>query len=1031
MPDNPLMEEDLPMVWFQPLSWLSRAARSGLHSRQLLIASARNRLNCEQLEERCVPANTLLVTTALDNVVTPPIGSLRAELNLAQAGDTIAFAPALSGQTVYLQGALSDLSENLTITAAGVPNVAVHGSDAFQVFHIDPGATVSIADLTIRNGAGTHGGGIYNAGTLTLIDSTVSLSTTYQTGGGGGGIFNTGTMTVTGTTIANNLTLGNGGGIFNVGTMSLTNDTLVGNQGLAGGAIANSGTMTAVNVTIAANSTLTGGAGGGIYADSISTLHLLNTLVAGNVAAQGPDIRGAVTSADYNLVGDGTGSSGIVNGMHGNLVGTTASPIDPHLGVLQNNGGLTLTRALLPTSPAVDAGSNTGAPHTDQRGFNRPVGGTTDIGAYEYQPPATTTVLLVAPNPSTVNQPVILTATVSGDAPNSNTPVGSVSFYDGASLLATVNLNSHGVANYVTDALTAGSHSLTASYGGFNLGDYHLAPSTSTLTQLMVQQGQTITTLASTPNPATVHHPVTLTAMVSPMLPGSILATGSVTFLDGSTPLATVALTPTGTATYITSTLSVGHHSLTAHFNGDANFLVSDSAARDQVIDPLSVMVIQVSSINPVTVNQSVTFSATVSPDGTDSYTPTGTVTFFGDSTVLATVPLSGNSASYATSSLSVGTHRIIARYNGDNTFGPYTTAPLTQRVRSLTIFALGAEPGRVQVRLTSNNQLLTDFAPYGPAYTGAITVAVGDVNADGYQDVVTGKATGSAEVHVYDGRAISTGTFNPANPDASLLTKFFAYAPQFNVGVNVAVGDILDNGYGDIVTGASIGNPHVKVYSGQDIATGRFNPNNPDASLLAQFFPYALQFNVGANVAVGDVSGNGYADIVTGANTGNPHVKVYSGQDIATGRFNSNNADASLLAQFFPYALQFDVGANVAVGNTTGDGYADIITGASIGNPHVKVYSGQDIATGRFNTSNPEASRLDQFFAYDLQYNIGVTVGAADFGQGRAAILTGASSGNPHYRVVAANSSGVKPPALNGMEGIPSDLRGGVCVGA
>jgi FG-GAP repeat protein len=71
---------------------------------------------------------------------------------------------------------------------------------------------------------------------------------------------------------------------------------------------------------------------------------------------------------------------------------------------------------------------------------------------------------------------------------------------------------------------------------------------------------------------------------------------------------------------------------------------------------------------------------------------------------------------------------------------------------------------------------------------------------------------------------------------------------------------------------------------------------------LRVLWFPYALQFNVGANLAVGDVNFDGYADIVTGATAGNPHTKVHSGKDLATGAFKPEGS--SLLAEWFPYAL-------------------------------------------------------------------------------------------------------------------------------
>src|SRR5262249_23930098 len=156
--------------------------------------------------------------------------------------------------------------------------------------------------------------------------------------------------------------------------------------------------------------------------------------------------------------------------------------------------------------------------------------------------------------------------------------------------------------------------------------------------------------------------------------------------------------------------------------------------------------------------------------------------------------------------------------------------------------------PGRVQVRRDSTGALVANFAPYGASYTGGVSVAVGDVNGDGYPELVVGAITGNPHVKVYDGKALATGTFDSNNPDARLLASFFAYALKYTVGPTVAVGSIEHNGYADIVTGATAGTPDVHVYRGKDIAQGTFNPAG--SSLLAQWFPYGLNFNVGANVA-------------------------------------------------------------------------------------------------------------------------------------------------------------------------------------
>jgi hypothetical protein len=333
--------------------------------------------------------------------------------------------------------------------------------------------------------------------------------------------------------------------------------------------------------------------------------------------------------------------------------------------------------------------------------------------------------------------------------------------------------------------------------------------------------------------------------------------------------------------------------------------------------------------------------------------------------------------------------------------------------------FAVGGN-GHVEIRRNADGVIVSDFFPFGMSYSGGLSVAVGDVNKDGFKDLVIAATAGTPHVKVYDGKVIANGTFNPDNADASLLASFLAFNSS-NVGVNVAVGDVLGDGFGDIVTGASAGNPDVRVFSGKDIASGHFNPAG--SSQITQFFAYGLQFNVGANVAVGDLEKDGFADIVTGASAGNPHVKVYSGKAIAKGTFNHLNPDASLVTQFFAYGLQFNVGAFVAVGDVNGDGNLDLITGATAGNPHVKVFNGAAIVKGTLNNNTLDANTLTQFFAYDLQFNVGAAVASADFeGTGKFDILTGASVGSPHYRIVKGNATGTKPASVNGLEGIPPD---------
>jgi hypothetical protein len=218
-------------------------------------------------------------------------------------------------------------------------------------------------------------------------------------------------------------------------------------------------------------------------------------------------------------------------------------------------------------------------------------------------------------------------------------------------------------------------------------------------------------------------------------------------------------------------------------------------------------------------------------------------------------------------------------------------------------------------------------------------------------------------------------------------------------------------------------------VYNGKDFAKGSFNALNPDASLVTSFFAYDLNFNVGAEVAVGDVVGDGYDEVVTGATVGNPHVKVYSGKAIATGPFDPYHPDNSLLASFLgePY-LNDNIGAFVAVGDNLADGYGDIEVGATMGFqetviPAIRVYSGRAIAGQTFDNNNPSASEVTSFAPYPgALFATGSAVAAADFdADGKADVLLGLHQGSPSYRVIDGLTSGLPTfkDVVNGIEGI------------
>ncbi|MGW7007396.1 Ig-like domain-containing protein, partial [Streptomyces sp. NPDC054933] len=163
--------------------------------------------------------------------------------------------------------------------------------------------------------------------------------------------------------------------------------------------------------------------------------------------------------------------------------------------------------------------------------------------------------------------------------PGAGTPTGTVSFFDGATLLGTGTL-SGGVASLTVSGLSVGSHVLTATYGG----DTDFSGSTSPVDTQTVNQAATTTALVSVPDPSVFGQAKALTATVSAVSPGSGTPTGTVSFFDGATLLGSGTLSG-GVATFSTSSLSVGSHSLTAVYGGDTDFSGSTSPVDAQTVN--------------------------------------------------------------------------------------------------------------------------------------------------------------------------------------------------------------------------------------------------------------------------------------------------------------------------------------------------------------------------------------------------------------------------------------------------------------
>jgi len=383
-------------------------------------------------------SDTLIVTSDADSGP----GSLREAVASAAAGDTIIFQLPLPGVITLFENGIS-IDKNLSIIGPGPNSLTIvlsgGGSGGPSVLAVGPGMLdVTISGLRLTGAEFTfEGGGFFNASTGLVDIRDCVFDSNYAIVGGG--VANEGSMSLTASTISNNFVgdsgQSGGGGIYNAGAMTITGCAIIYNRAdglaggpplIAGGGILNNGTLSVVNTTLSANSTAKGygggiansegsltitsctitenkaevGSGGGIYNSSFDPgeIHLQNSIIAANTNGAEPpfevetDIDGVVTSDGYNLIGSNFETT--VNPATGDQIGTPDILIDPLLGPLQDNGGPTMTHALLFGSPAFDQGSSFGLT-TDQRGRPRPVdaiaippaegGDNSDIGAFEKQ----------------------------------------------------------------------------------------------------------------------------------------------------------------------------------------------------------------------------------------------------------------------------------------------------------------------------------------------------------------------------------------------------------------------------------------------------------------------------------------------------------------------------------------------------------------------------------------------------------------------------------------------------------------------
>jgi len=215
----------------------------------------------------------------------------------------------------------------------------------------------------------------------------------------------------------------------------------------------------------------------------------------------------------------------------------------------------------------------------------------------------------------------------------------------------------------------------------------------------------------------------------------------------------------------------------------------------------------------------------------------------------------------------------------------------------------------------------LFKLRPFGNSYTGGVRVATGDVNGDGTPDIICASVVGTGT---------TVRVFNGIN--AAEIASFQPFGTKYAGGASVAVADFNGDGKADIVAGGGNHNM-IKVFNGATV-TGT-------PALLARFAPFASTYKGGVRVATGDITRDGVADIAAVTARGRAVVEGFSGTTIG------NTTPFQPFAPYFASGASATGGAWISVGDVNGDGFADVATGNGNGKAQVRIIDGKTLPAG------------------------------------------------------------------------------------
>ncbi len=763
--------------------------------------------------------NGLAFTTAINNFT---LGGLAGNANetLTDVGsNAIALTEGGNGSNSIYSGLLSG-SGSLKVNGGAL---TLTGANTFS-----GGTLVAAGQLNINNATAIGSGALtINSGTIdNTSGGTITLGNNNVQTWGGNFIFGgtndlnlgAGAVTLTSnrtvTTTAGTLTEGGIiGGAFSLTKLGSGALKLTGNSTFSGGVTIGGGSLLADNssgsgagsgaVTVNSGATLggTGTISGAVTVNSGGTLTpgdggtaIFNTgtLVLSSGSNLNIVLNGNTAGSGYSRVN--VSGSATITGSNLNLSGTRSAHDGAQLSVINTTNGLTGTFSGLVQNGTVTFNGVVYSANYSAGGGNNMV--------LTANPATSTTTVSSSANSSVYGQTIVLTATLS--SASSGTPTGTVTFYDGTTQIGQATLSLSGgqdQASIGTSALTLGSHSITASYGG----DTNFTASTSAALTQTVSQDATNISIASSVNPSVFEQPVIFTATVTAGSPGSGTATGTVTFYDGSTQIGQSQLALVNgqdQASVSVSALSVASHSISAVYAGDSNFTASTSGTVSQTVNS-EAPTISISGNSSVSVGSSYTLnlSAQYPSFDVDGDTISSWSINWGDGSSAQNVSGNGTNSISVTHSFTSTGNPVITASATDDDGGPYnSTNSITVAVSdpsTTDLIATATTTGSTYLRwvhdganATYNIYRSTDGTNFSLITT--VTGSAADSSAtDLYQD--TGLSPDTA--YYYHVNKVFNSTVGPNSNTASATTA----ASSNNYG-NQAIDTIVIPVFGEIV---------------------------------------------------------------------------------------------------------------------------------------------------------------------------------------------------------------------------------------